>query len=41
MNYKNNNNSMTNNARFKINVYTMLQGNICIAEPKLEVLPFS
>ena len=32
---------MTNNAKFKNNNYSMSEGNTCIAEPKLEVLPFA
>ena len=38
---KNSNNNMTNNAKFKNNIYSMSEGNTCIAEPKLEVLPFA
>ena len=37
--YENNNSSKTNNTKFKDNYYSMLEGNTCRAEPKLEVLP--
>ena len=41
INYKNNNNNKTNNAKFKNNFCSMSEGNTCIAEPKLDVLPFT
>ena len=39
-NYKKNDNK-THNATFKENFFSMSEGNTCIAEPKLEVLPFA
>ena len=42
INYKNNNNNnKNNNAKFKNNFCSMSEGNTCIAEPKLDVLPFA
>ena len=41
INYKNNNNNKTNNAKFKNNFCSMSEGNTCITEPKLDVLPFA
>ena len=41
INYKNNNNNKSNNAKFKNNFCSMSEGNTCIAEPKLDVLPFA
>ena len=37
----NNNNNKANNSKFKNNFYSMSEGNSCISEPKLEVLPFA
>ena len=34
-------NKKTNNAKFKNNFYSMSESNNCIAETKLEVLPFA
>ena len=41
INYKNNNNNKTNNAMFKNNFCSLSEGNTCIPEPKLDVLPFA
>ena len=38
-NYESNNKA--NNEKFNINFYSMSQGNNCIAESKLELLPFA
>ena len=43
MNFKNNNNNnnKSNKPKFQGNFYSMSEGNTCIAEPKLQILPFS
>ena len=42
INYENNNtNNKGNETKFKQNFYSMSEGNTCIVEPNLKVLPFA